>query len=703
MSDTPIEVVKVTAIEPHPNADRLEVVKVLATQFVAQKGGLKAGDLVAYFPSDMLIPEEVAAKLGVVDYLKHAIYPGDIQKTKCRISAIRLRGVASFGFGLPLGDAAVLTYIGKLGLYPGLDLSKHFKAEKYQPPPQCGGGGDTERQPAVFHTYTSIEHYYRNADKIKPGTPVRITEKIHGCLTSQTRIRMLDGRSKYIRDIEVGDFVVGYIDGSPTPSKVLKIWKNGRTESWLRIKFPRNRGGRGSSFGSITCTPGHHFLQEDGSYKKAQDLQEGDLITFLRGDWHLSPIQEQILLGKILGDATLCKSSANYHVEFGHACKELTEWTCRGLQDLIATTNYSHTSGYGSLIHLARTHTSFFISKKFQDFIVAGRKTIPVWVADELTPLAIAFWYMDDGSLGHHSDQEDRAHFAPCSFTEDECRILIDGLARFGIKAIYYVSNGYSRLRLNSDDAERLFLLIAPYIPTPLQYKLPERYRGHTGWLPSSSKSYKSAFIQRPISLIQSVVKKQQSWDLETETHNYLASNVVVHNSNSRVGLINDNGSEQCCGTHHCRVKHGNSIYWQPLTDDMREMLEFISINGQHNVIVFGEIYGRGIQKMDYGCDKGYEVFDISIDGEYQDWADVKTYCELYGIPTVPLLYEGPFKPEMLPELTSGPTTLAPPDDIVCKFKGREGIVIAPLVEEVDYRGNRVILKSVSPDYHQAM
>lgn len=710
MSDTPVEVAYVHAVEPHPNADRLEIAKVLGTQFVAQKGNLKVGDLVVYFPPDMLIPEKVAEKLGVADYLKHSVYPGDIEKTRCRIGAIRLRGTASFGFGLPLDDETIAKELGGRKCEIGDDATALFQAVKYQPPEQFQHG-DTIRQPEVFHTYTNIQHYYRNTNAMPEGTLVRVTEKLHGCVTSQTRIRMSDGGSKYIRNIKVGDMVVGHVNGSPVPSKVLKVWKNGPTESWLRIEFPRNRGGRGSSFGSITCTPGHHFLQADGFYKEARDLNEGDLISFLRSDWHLSLVQEQILLGKILGNGTLHRSSANYHVEFGHACSELTDWTCRGLQDLVADSDHVCESGYGSLIHCARTHTSHFISTKFQDFIIDGRKTVPSWVASELTPLAVAFWYMDDGSLGHHAGQEDRANFAVCSFTDNECQILIDGLAKLGVKATYYVADNYSRLRLNADDAERLFLLIAPYIPPQLQYKLPERYRGHAGWLPGSSASYKTAFIQQPISSIQTVEKKQQRWDLETDTHNYLASNVVTHNSNSRVGAVRDNGFEFMCGTHHRRVKRDDSmgrqsLYWEPLTDDMAKMIEFIAVNGQHNVIVFGEIYGAGIQKMDYACLKkrGYRVFDISIDGEYQDWADVKAYCDLYHIPTVPLLYSGPFHADMLDDLTSGPTTMAAPEAIRCGFKGREGVVITPLEESYSpILGGRMILKSVSPDYHQAM
>ncbi len=361
MSDTPVEITKVVTVQPHPNADRLEIATVLSTQFVCQKGSLEEGELVVYFPPDMLIPEDVAENLGVRDYLKHSVYPGDMLKTKCRISAIRLRGVSSFGFGLPMTDEAIITLIGTTPCDVDLDLSEVFGAVKYQPPePKTG---DTQRQPGAFHTYTNIQHYYRYSRALPAGTPVRITEKLHG--------------------------------------------------------------------------------------------------------------------------------------------------------------------------------------------------------------------------------------------------------------------------------------------------------------------------------------------------------------TNSRVGGVRDNGWEFMCGTHHRRVKAGSptngrcrSLYWDPLTDDMAEMIEFIAISGQHDVIVFGEIYGCGVQKMDYGCKavKGYRVYDISIDGEYQNWADVKAYCDLYHIPTVPLLYEGPFTPDLIDKFIDGPTTIADPDDILCKFKGREGIVITALEETLsDKLQGRLILKAVSAAYHEAM
>lgn len=360
MSDTPFEVVKIKAVEAHPQATRLEIVKVLGTQFISGIGDFQPGDLCVYFPPDMLIPEEMAGDLGVGNYLKHSIYPGDLDKTKCRISAIRLRGVASFGFGIALDALHSIFKHYYPSLHPfveGDDVTDIFGGEKYQPPENFGS--DSMRQPGAFHTYTTIQHYYRYGNSIPVGMPVRITEKIHG--------------------------------------------------------------------------------------------------------------------------------------------------------------------------------------------------------------------------------------------------------------------------------------------------------------------------------------------------------------TNSRLGLVKDDGYEFMCGTHHRRVmgesKGRVSLYWTPLTDDLRDMLEFIS-RQQDDVIVFGEIYGNKVQPMDYGCPKGkgFRVFDISVNGEYIDWCDVTTYCDMFGIETVPVLYGGPFSPELVEQFSNGPTTLAEPEQIKCGFKGREGIVITPLKEQYsDVLGGRLILKAVSPDYYEAM
>ena len=189
-----------------------------------------------------------------------------------------------------------------------------------------------------------------------------------------------------------------------------------------------------------------------------------------------------------------------------------------------------------------------------------------------------------------------------------------------------------------------------------------------------------------------------------------------IHGTNSRVGLIHtEDGHEFMCGSHKTNVKaisdarSGSraSLYWLPLTGAMKNMLSDIALREPNcSVVAYGEIYGNKVQDMDYGAPgrTGYRLFDIMAGPpghmNYMDWADVKAYADKHGIALAPLLWEGSFDESQM-DNCDGPTMVANPADITCKFKGREGCVITPLTEQWSpvLRG-RMIVKVVSADYY---
>ena len=197
-----------------------------------------------------------------------------------------------------------------------------------------------------------------------------------------------------------------------------------------------------------------------------------------------------------------------------------------------------------------------------------------------------------------------------------------------------------------------------------------------------------------------------------------------IHGTNSRVGLVlhpsEENGEavwQKMAGSHGTRRKEFNdkgisSKYWFPFSigdNAMEKILNEIRVeeDAQSSVIVFGEIFGPGIQDMHYG-QKGlaYRVFDISVDGKYLDWDKVLHYIineKHEGITTVPALYCGPFSMKEMSRFVDGPTTIVDKEQVVESFKGREGIVIKPRKERFNHDlggSGRVILKYISVDYH---
>jgi RNA ligase (TIGR02306 family) len=170
VSDLLIEVCEVSEVFNHPDADRLDVVKVKGWEVITQRGAYSVGDPVVYFPPDTLLPDKYIAEFGIEKYVKHAIDSAGV-KRPCRIGACRLRGRASFGFithaptGTPLGQ----------------DMTEWYGAEKYEPPEAAMlHGGDNARNPANFPKYDGPERWQDWKHVFEPNELVVISEKIHG-------------------------------------------------------------------------------------------------------------------------------------------------------------------------------------------------------------------------------------------------------------------------------------------------------------------------------------------------------------------------------------------------------------------------------------------------------------------------------------------------------------------------------------------
>ncbi len=133
----------------------------------------------------------------------------------------------------------------------------------------------------------------------------------------------------------------------------------------------------------------------------------------------------------------------------------------------------------------------------------------------------------------------------------------------------------------------------------------------------------------------------------------------------------------------------------------LKEMISKIASGGEaipiHNVVVFGEIYGSGVQDMAYGLSNGawdLRVFDITVDGKYLSHYEVAFHCNNFDIPMVNVLYRGPFSKAKVEEYVSGPTTMCD-QSVAGSFKEREGIVISTMTERPVVTKQKVFERSV--------
>jgi len=179
-----------------------------------------------------------------------------------------------------------------------------------------------------------------------------------------------------------------------------------------------------------------------------------------------------------------------------------------------------------------------------------------------------------------------------------------------------------------------------------------------------------------------------RKYDLETKrNHNFFANGILVHNSNFRAGLID---GELLVGSHNCLlVEEENNLYWKMAREYFLEE-KLRSIGG--DIIVYGEIYGPGVQDLSYGNEKAMRIFDINLDTRYVNFHELESYARAMNLDMVPILARGKYSKEFIDEHVGGNTTLD-------KDHIREGIVIKPVMERWDKSVSRVILKYINDDY----
>lgn len=181
MSSFSVKIVPITEIIPHPNADKLEIARVMGFETIVSKNSFKAGELAAYIPEAAIIPDDVADKLGLLGKLNG--------KAKNRVKTISLRGVFSQGLLYPVNtiaenQAEITSPNGQKRIVNVNEDVAEFlgiKKHKVEVPPLFEG----ELFPIDFSERINfdIENIKNYPHIIKNGERVVFTEKLHGTFT----------------------------------------------------------------------------------------------------------------------------------------------------------------------------------------------------------------------------------------------------------------------------------------------------------------------------------------------------------------------------------------------------------------------------------------------------------------------------------------------------------------------------------------
>jgi hypothetical protein len=273
----------------------------------------------------------------------------------------------------------------------------------------------------------------------------------------------------------------------------------------------------------------------------------------------------QALIGMILGDGHINKNGCYA----GSHCAEQLEYNA--FKANIIGGNIRIDKKGGNSLSFTNAQTKYLRNIFYPD----NTKNISR-VIEMLDEVALAFIYMDDGNryyyptvisedtdkftwwYNENTNETKRSEISPgedwrrgrkddlgqatcsiatMSFTREENEMLVNHLKnRFGIDSYVFSQKGKTKdlygIKFDRENANKFHQIIAPFVPSCMEYKLNEEYRGGEKYVFSDEE--KTEYAAELVLAVEDYKDKSSSslYDIEVEdTHNFFAgNNILVHN-----------------------------------------------------------------------------------------------------------------------------------------------------------------------------
>jgi len=376
----------------------------------------------------------------------------------------------------------------------------------------------------------------------------QLREKIgvmFGCMSYGTRITLADGTQEKIGKIVNQRMDVEVLSYDPVtcqvvPRKIVNWFNNGPAERFLQFTVAKSGGNGKAQFAATE----NHLVRTPGGWRPAGELLAGDrlLVTEPR---RLSGQQLQVVLGSLMGDGNL---SPNRHgrsgtrFRLGHGAKQSAylDWKASLLGNIKCSRTINAKGAvfadFTPLPELSELHDAVY----FGD----GKKHLSWEYLKSLTPLALAIWYMDDGSFTLRSKgRQERTQGG--SGRIEVCVEAMSPGSRERLAQYLRDTHGVNvRLRtagtaqqavlvFSTAGTERFQKLIAPYVHPSMDYKLLARFQQCFSVEP---EFVEPDLVLQPARILDIHVKPRtrsmNRYDIEVEgNHNYFVDGVMVHNS----------------------------------------------------------------------------------------------------------------------------------------------------------------------------
>ena len=197
----------------------------------------------------------------------------------------------------------------------------------------------------------------------------------------------------------------------------------------------------------------------------------------------LTKRQKKILIGLLLGDGHLEKlynpALARLKVEHSYKQKEYVDWLYKKLKPWVRTEpKIRRMKTWGKLRKNYRfsTYGHRILGKLRERFYKGRKKIIPDDLEKDINSLALAVWYMDDGSI--KSKRHKGVFLNTQGFRKNDVRRLQRILKnKFEIVSTTRKDKNGEQIYLGGKSGEKFIVLINTYIISSMKYKIPQTLR----------------------------------------------------------------------------------------------------------------------------------------------------------------------------------------------------------------------------------
>jgi recombination protein RecA len=366
-----------------------------------------------------------------------------------------------------------------------------------------------------------------------------------GCVAYTTRVTLADGTQEKIGKIVNQRMDVEVLSYDPetdrmVPRRIVNWFNNGKAEKFLQFSVAKSAKNGLAQFAATE----NHLIRTPGGWRQAGELIPDDRVMIAEQQ-RLGEHQLQLILGSLMGDGNLSpnrRGRSGTRFRMGHGAKQVAylDWKVY----LLGNIPHTRTINAQGAVFADFTPLPELSELREAVYFDDGKKHLTWDYLKRLTPLALAVWYMDDGTFTLRSKgvQERTAGGtgrieicvdAMSPGSRDRLTRYLRDTHGLDVKLRYRGARKQNVLQFSTSASEKFQKLVAPNIHPSMEYKLLPRFRGKF--------SVEQKFVPTTLRMVPARVldihvkpplRSMNRFDIEVEgSHNYFVDGVMVHNS----------------------------------------------------------------------------------------------------------------------------------------------------------------------------